>query len=175
MTNTVFAAVLLSAMLSVSAAGRAEAQIGPEAGVSLCVPLRGGVSTVELQADVSAPLSDDWTAGAFVSASRTAASYAREIRGEYGVAFRRYLTPAAPTSAFFSLGLLGGYSHDSGAFGSSTNVFPPLLATIGGGSRARITPLLTVESEIDLVLYLYYPVGFRFTVGVAVPIGRTRP
>ena len=56
--------------------------------MSVCVPLRSGGSIVELQADVSAPLSDDWAAGAFV---------------------------------------------------------------------------------------LYYPVGFRFTVGVAVPIGRTRP
>jgi len=88
MTNPVFAAVLLSAMLTVSAARRAEAQIGPGAGVSVCVPLRSGGSIVELQADVSAPLSDDWAAGAFV---------------------------------------------------------------------------------------LYYPVGFRFTVGVAVLIGRTRP
>ena len=175
MTNTVFAALWLTAFLSMSAAGPAEAQIGPEAGVSLDVFAGGRPARPEVQASISTTLTDKWSAEALISVSRGATADERHIEGEYGAAFKRYATPDAATSAFFSVGVFGAYFHSSDTFGSSTFIFPPLLATIGGGSRSRISPLLTVEADIEFVLALYYPVGLRTTVGIAVPIGRSQP
>jgi len=175
MTNTVFAALSLTAVLTMSRAGPAEAQIRPQAGVSLDVFAAGSPARPELQANVSTPLTDKWSAEALFSVSRRTTAYERSVEGEYGAAFRRVATPDAATSAFFSVGMLGGYFHRSDTAGSNTFVFPPLLATIGGGSRSRISPLLTVEADIELVLALYYPVALRTTVGIAVPIGRSRP
>jgi hypothetical protein len=185
MTKTIFAALALAGTIS---ATTAEAQLTPEAGVSAGALTRFYVEgtasppQAELQANVSMPLTENWAAEALFSVSGATTVYERRLEGEYGATFKRYSTPDAATSPFFSIGLLGAYSHRSGRFGTTFSGYPPTTPTIGGGLRINVKTLLRLEARADFMLWMGYlyvplpvPAAVRTFVGVAVPIRRSAP
>jgi hypothetical protein len=181
MTKTLVTALACAGLFGVMTMP-AEAQIKPEIGAAAVETIAfnfdepgPGRRFPELQLHIATPLTDTWALAGVFSINRTTVPYETRVEGEYGMVFKRYSAPKDVASPFFSVGLLGRYSHRQGRFGTDVEGFAPMLPTIGGGVRARINSRLAVEAGGEAAFYLFVPVFTRLSVGVAVPIGRTTP
>src|SRR5205814_2026320 len=130
------------------ASAQASTEIGASAGGIAYFNLfdTGGpqLGPAELQLDIATPLTKESSIEGLFSATRTTTPFATEVRGEYGVLFKRYATPERRASGFFSAGLLGLYEHNSNRFGTYLSGVPPMLPLVGGGVRARLNSRFAV-------------------------------
>lgn len=118
----------------------------------------GPYPSVEFRA--SLPTSDRFAVESFV----TVGSQQRPVRGLegfYGVQIRQRIAHLTTRESYVFA------TYGLSAYYSSSGTEAPVIGQLGFGVRHRTSRYLAFRSEIDVLTWIYYPVGARFTVGLS--------
>ena len=120
--------------------------------------------SLELRGTV--PLSDRFAVEPFVSAGSRSRRPSEAPEGLYGVQVRQRIVALTgdETHAYAMYGAAGYYSR--------SGFLPPLIGLVGFGLHQRVASHIALRAEVQLVTYLFVPVGARFLAGAALDLGR---
>ena len=123
-----------------------------------------GFGTIQaIEVGGSFPLSDQVAVEPFATVDFP--SRGPELTGLYGAKVRARIPRLTTPDAYAYMTLGGG-----GFYSSQYGVEFPFIGSVGMGAHKRLSPRVALRSEAVVLTYLYFPVGLKLQLGVAIDL-----